>query len=73
MRLEELLRTHPPEAIERRRYEKIAKALGTRTSQQVSLQERHITLLTRGVLKLLLYYVQIVMLVISHFTTNSFS
>jgi hypothetical protein len=36
MRLEELLRTNPPEAIERRRYEKIAKALGTRTTQQVA-------------------------------------
>lgn len=35
MRLEELLRTYPPEAVERRRYEKIARALGTRTTQQV--------------------------------------
>jgi hypothetical protein len=36
MRLEELLRTYPPEAVERRRYEKIAAALGTRTTQQVA-------------------------------------
>lgn len=34
-RFEELLRIHPPEAIERRRFEKIANALGTRTTQQV--------------------------------------
>ena len=36
-RFEELLRIHPPEAIERRRFEKIANALGTRTTQQVLL------------------------------------
>ena len=34
-RLEELLRLYPPETVERRRYEKVAKALGTRTPQQV--------------------------------------
>jgi len=36
-RFEELLRIHPPEAVERRRFEKIATALGTRTTQQVSV------------------------------------
>jgi len=36
-RFEELLRIHPQEAIERRRFEKIATALGTRTTQQVSV------------------------------------
>lgn len=34
-RFEELLQIYPPEQIERRRFEKIAKALGTRTTQQV--------------------------------------
>ncbi|XP_030766015.1 ZZ-type zinc finger-containing protein 3 [Sitophilus oryzae] len=35
-RLEELLQIYPPEPIEMRRYQKIAKALGNRTVQQVS-------------------------------------
>ena len=34
-RFEELLRIYPPEAVERRRFEKISKALGSRTTQQV--------------------------------------
>ena len=38
-RLEELLKVYPPEAVERRRYEKVAKALGTRTPQQVREEE----------------------------------
>lgn len=35
-RFEELLRIYPPEPVERRRFEKISKALGTRTTQQVA-------------------------------------
>lgn len=35
-RLEELLIEHPPEVVEMRRFEKIAKALGNRTVQQVA-------------------------------------
>ncbi|XP_074028104.1 ada2a-containing complex component 1 isoform X2 [Leptinotarsa decemlineata] len=35
-RLEELLRLYPPEPIERKRYQKIAKALGNRTLKQVT-------------------------------------
>ncbi|XP_014666521.1 PREDICTED: ZZ-type zinc finger-containing protein 3-like [Priapulus caudatus] len=35
-RLEELLITYPPEEVEARRWQKIAKALGNRTSQQVA-------------------------------------
>lgn len=35
-RLEELLIEYPPEAVESRRFAKIAKALGNRTSQQVA-------------------------------------
>ena len=36
MRLEELLIKYPPEEIESRRYDKIAKELGNRTRQQVN-------------------------------------
>ncbi len=36
-RFEELLKVYPPEPVERRRFQKIAKALGTRTTQQVGL------------------------------------
>ena len=35
-KFEELLKIYPPEAIERKRYQKIAKAMGTRTTQQVA-------------------------------------
>ena len=34
-RFEELLKIYPPEAVERRRFEKIATALGSRSTQQV--------------------------------------
>ena len=34
-KFEELLKVHPPEPVERKRFQKIAKALGTRTTQQV--------------------------------------
>lgn len=35
-RFEELLKIYPPEAVERRRFEKIATALGSRSTQQVA-------------------------------------
>lgn len=35
-KFEELLKVYPPEAVERKRYQKIAKAMGTRTTQQVA-------------------------------------
>lgn len=31
-----MLKIYPPEAVERKRYQKIAKAMGTRTTQQVA-------------------------------------